>query len=290
LAANEGAAESDLLVFSDAPRTADREEAVGAVREHLASVSGFRSLKLVEREKNMGLGNSVLAGVSEVLSSAASVVVMEDDLLTTRNFLPFVNAALSTYEHRADIFSVTGYNYPLKMPSSYRDDAYLSYRSSSWGWGTWRDRWGQVDWSLSDYADFVRDSQAQELFRRGGNDLPRMLEMQMSGELDSWSIRFDYAHYRHNAFCVHPVISKVQNIGFDGSGVHCDESDEYHVELDPGDHPFHLRPDLGVDASVLKAFDRRFRPSRRSELRALTRRGGKRIVRRLARPRRPIPK
>lgn len=289
LAANDGAAESDLFIFSDAPKTADREETVGAVRAYLRTVTGFRSLNRVEREKNLGLGDSVIAGVSEVLNYATSVVVMEDDLLTTRNFLPFVNAAMSTYEHRADIFSVTGYNYPLKMPSSYRDDAYLSYRSSSWGWGTWRDRWSQVDWSLSDYADFVGDARAQEMFRRGGNDLPRLLEMQMSGELDSWSIRFDYAHYKHNAFCVHPVVSKVQNIGFDGSGVHCDESDEYHVELDPGDQPFYLRPDLEVDAAALNAFDRKFRPSRSSELRALTRRGGRRIAR-LARQRRPIPK
>ena len=70
---------------------------------------------------------------------------MEDDLLTSSNFLAFVNSALSTYEDRRDVFSVTGYNYPLPMPPSYREDAYLSYRGSSWGWGTWRDRWSQVD-------------------------------------------------------------------------------------------------------------------------------------------------
>lgn len=290
LAANEGAEESDLFVYSDGPKTGDRDDAVRAVREYLRSVTGFRSVNLVEREQNMGLGKSVIAGVSEALSRAASVVVMEDDLLTTRNFLLFVNSALSTYEHRTDIFSVTGYNYPLKMPSSYRDDAYLSYRSSSWGWGTWRDRWSRVDWSLSDYADFVSDPRAQELFRRGGDDLPRMLEMQMSGELDSWSIRFDYAHYKHDGFCVHPVASKVENIGFDGSGVHCDECDDYHVDLDPGDHPFHLRPDLGVDAAVLEAVSRKFRPSRRSALRASSVRNGNRLVRRLIRKPRPTPR
>jgi hypothetical protein len=288
LAANEGAADSDLFVYSDGPKTADQDEAVQAVREYLRTVTGFRSVDLVEREQNLGLGKSVIAGVGEVLSRAASVVVMEDDLLTTRNFLLFVNSALSTYERRTDIFSVTGYNYPLKIPSTYRNDAYLSYRGSSWGWGTWRDRWSQVNWSVSDYADFVSDSRAQELFRRGGNDLPRLLEMQISGKLDSWSIRFDYAHFKHNALCVYPVVSKVQNIGFDGSGVHCEESDDYDVELDSGDLPFHLRPDLVVDAAVLKAFDRKFRPSRGSELRALTRRGGNRIVRRLGRQRWPI--
>ena len=281
LAANEGAAESDLFIYSDGPKTADRHDSVQAVREYLRSVTGFKSVTVIERETNMGLANSVIAGVTEALTRSPSVIVMEDDLLTSNNFLAFVNSALSTYEDRRDVFSVTGYNYPLPMPPSYREDAYLSYRGSSWGWGTWRDRWSQVDWSVGDYAAFTQDDRAQELFRRGGDDLPQMLELQMSGRLDSWSIRFDYAHYKHDAFCVHPVVSKVQNIGFDGSGIHCDPSDDYYVELDPADRPFRLRPDLIVDAAVLRVFDRRFRPSKASALRSSGLRRGKRIMRRL---------
>jgi hypothetical protein len=281
LAANEGAIESDLFIYSDGPKTTDDVEAVRMVREHLRTTTGFRSVTLVEREQNTGLADSVLAGVTEVLTRFDSVVVLEDDLLTTSNFLSFVNAALSTYEQRPDVFSVTGYNYPLQIPPSYREDAYLSYRSSSWGWGTWRDRWEQVDWSVSDYGEFVEDPRAQELFRRGGDDLPQMLDMQMSGKLDSWSIRFDYAHYKHHAFCVHPVLSKVQNIGFDGSGVHCDYSDDYLVELDPGDRPFRLRPDLELDASVQRAFDRKFRPGTVSALRSSGLRRGRQLMRRL---------
>lgn len=281
LAANDGAHESELVVYSDGPKTADSADSVQAVRDYLKSVTGFASVSVSERERNLGLAASVIAGVSEVLERSTSVIVMEDDLLTSRNFLAFVNAALSTYEHRPDVFSVTGYNYPLRIPPAYREDAYLSYRSSSWGWGTWRDRWSQVDWAMSDYAEFVTDARAQELFRRGGDDLPPMLERQMAGELDSWSIRFDYAHYKHDAFCVHPVVSKVQNIGFDGSGVHCGDSDDYHVELDPADRPFSLNPDLAVDVSVLRVFDQKFRPRKASALRSSGLRRGKRIMRRL---------
>jgi hypothetical protein len=288
LAANEGAAECDLFIYSDGPKTTDRADSVQAVREHSSSVAGFRSVTVIERELNMGLADSVLAGVTEILAWSPTVVVMEDDLLTSRNFLAFVNAALSTYEHRQDVFSVTGYNYPLRFPPTYREDAYLSYRSSSWGWGTWRDRWSRVDWSIGDYDDFVKDARKQELFRRGGDDLPRMLEMQMAGELDSWSIRFDYAHYRHDAFCVHPVVSKVQNIGFDGSGVHCTETDDYDVELDPADRPFRLRPDLEPDPVALRAFDLKFRPSPTAAARRSSLRRGKRLVKRLVGLRREV--
>ncbi|HLX31765.1 MAG TPA: hypothetical protein VKR79_03235 [Gaiellaceae bacterium] len=280
LAANDGARESDLVIYSDGPKTVDREEAVRAVREYVRSVSGFKSVTVVERAQNMGLSNSVIAGVSDVLTRSASVIVMEDDLVTTRNFLAFVNAALSTYGQREDVFSVTGYNYPIAMPKRYREDAYLSHRSTSWGWGTWRDRWSQVDWSVGDYAEFAVDSRERERFSRGGDDLPLILEMQMAGKIDSWDVCFCYSHYKHDALCLHPVVSKVQNIGFDGSGVHCTESDDYTVELDRGDRPFQLRPDLTVDRSVLRAFERRYRPSRQ---RLRTRLGLGRVKRRLGR-------
>lgn len=281
LAANEGASESDLFAYSDGAKSADRDKAVCAVRQYLRIVSGFKSVTVVEREKNMGLAESVITGVTEVLSRFPSVIVVEDDVLTSSNFLAFMNSALCTYESRRDIFSVTGYNYPIRMPRSYAEDAYLSYRSTSQAWGTWRDRWNKVDWAVSDYQEFSNDPKAQALFMRGGDDLPGMLEAQMAGQLDSWSIRFDYAHYKHDVFCVHPVVSKVQNIGFDGSGVNSGTSDDYVVDLDPADKPFHLPPDLAVDAAVLDAFDRRFRPSQQP----VYRRGlGLRVLRRLIRP------
>ena len=97
LAGNEGAAESDLFIYSDGPKAAADAGSVRAVREYLKTVTGFKSVTVIEREQNMGLANSVLAGVTEVLNGSSSVVVMEDDLLTTRNFLAFVNAALATY-------------------------------------------------------------------------------------------------------------------------------------------------------------------------------------------------
>ena len=121
LAGNDGASESDLIVYSDGPKTAADAKSVREVREYLSTVSGFRSVTVTEREANFGLASSVITGVTEVLGRTPSVVVMEDDLLTSRNFLSFVNAALATYEPRPEIFSVTGYNYPLRIPSSYRE-------------------------------------------------------------------------------------------------------------------------------------------------------------------------
>src|SRR5262249_51642597 len=120
--------------------------------------------------------------------------------------------------------------------------------------------WRQGDWTVGDFDHFLQDKAALTRFARGGNDLLPMLRRQMAGELDSWSIRFDYAHFKHDALCLHPVRSKLRNIGFDGTGVHCGVSTEYDVTLDSEARPFSLRSDLQIDKEMLRVFDERFRP------------------------------
>jgi hypothetical protein len=258
---NKGAADCELHVFSDGPKNERHAAGVDQVRHYLRQIEGFKSVRIIERDRNWGLAASVIAGTSEVLEGHSACIVVEDDMLSSPNFLAFMNEALATFGDRPDIFSVTGYNYPLPIPPDYAQDAYLSYRSSSWGWGTWADRWNKVDWALKDYPHFLTSAHEQALFARGGNDLAPMLKLQMEGKINSWSIRFDYAHYKHNAFCLHAVRSKIQNIGFDGSGVHCGVSDDYKVDLDPGESAFHLPHNLEPDPRILEIFDRRFRPA-----------------------------
>ena len=107
------------------------------------------------------------------------------------------------------------------MAQAYPADAFFSYRSCSWGWATWKDRWMKADWKVSDYSEFRSDRQRLRRFARGGGDLARMLARQMVGELDSWAIRWAYAHCSHDAVALLPVKSRVLNIGLDGSGTHC---------------------------------------------------------------------
>jgi hypothetical protein len=259
LRANIGASDTVLHVYCDGPKDDSQAATVAAVRSYLRGVDGFKSLVLVERDHNMGLARSVITGVTDLLESHPAVIVVEDDLVTSPDFLKFMNAALTTYQSRSDIFSITGYNYPLPIPITYPQDAYLSYRSSSWGWGTWPDRWRKVDWAVSDFDQFLEDKKQLALFARGGSDLLPMLKKQMESKLDSWSIRFDYAHFKHDATCLHPVRSRLRNIGFDGTGVHCGVSTEYDVELDREQRRFTLPPDLKIDQDILRIFNQRFR-------------------------------
>ena len=221
LRANELAPHSDLFVFADGAKNESAVSTVEAVRKFVRAIEGFKSVTVIERERNLGLATSVITGVSQLCEKFGRVISVEDDLLTASDFLIFMNYALERYVNEPRIFSVSGFNFSVNPPEQYPYDAYCSYRSMSWGWGTWKNRWEKADWSVSDYESFSRDKNQQRLFNRGGEDLARILAQQMAGRLDSWSIRWDYVHFKHNALALLPVVSRVLNIGFDGSGVHC---------------------------------------------------------------------
>src|ERR1700722_12260946 len=83
------APESDLIIFSDAPKTTDSEPAVRQVREYVGRVPGFKSVIVVERTQNWGLARSIIDGVTRLTEQRGRVIVLEDDLLTSPHFLEY---------------------------------------------------------------------------------------------------------------------------------------------------------------------------------------------------------
>ena len=87
---------SDLFVFSDGPKTPEKKAGVEDNRKYIHSISGFNSVHIIEREKNWGLANSLIAGITEVINKYGKVIVVEDDLILSPYFLQFMNCLLYT--------------------------------------------------------------------------------------------------------------------------------------------------------------------------------------------------
>lgn len=223
--------ESELFVFSDGPRNKNDVSDVEAVRAVIDTIDGFKTINVRKQSKNRGLADSVITGVSEVIGMYGKVIVVEDDLQFSPHFLDYMNKALDHYENDPRIFSIGGYSPPLDIPKGYTMDSYLSYRCCTWGWATWFDRWNKVDWGVKDFDGFINDQQSVERFNRGGDDMSQILKLQMAGKISSWGIRWDYAHFKNDAYCFRPNYSIVGNTGNDGSGVHCAPTDKFNVTI-----------------------------------------------------------
>lgn len=208
------AKESELYIFSDAPKDNSAVEGVSEVRKYLATLTGFKKITIIERDENFGLAMSIITGVTEVINQYGKVVVLEDDLVTSKNFLSFMNQALNFYESNPRIWSISGFSFPITFPESNSYDVTFGLRASSWGWATWLDNWSKVDWDVKNFGEFSADKKAQKRFNQGGSDLCKMLRDQVTGKINSWAIRFCFAQFCHDSYDVYPRISKVQNIGF----------------------------------------------------------------------------
>ena len=207
LLGNVEAASSDLIVYSDAPKNEKAASSVATVREYLHSVSGFKSVQIIERESNFGLVKNITSGVTEVVNRYGRVIVLEDDHSAAPFFLKYMNEALDRFENREDIACIHGYVYPHrgKLP-----EAFLIKGADCWGWGTWKRSWDLLDMDAARlYREIVNQGRQKEFDFNGSYPYMQMLKDQMDGKVGSWAICWYASAFLLNKFTVYPDAAMV---------------------------------------------------------------------------------
>ena len=226
---NELANESELIIFADAARHEDATKGVNETRQYLKTITGFKSIQIIERETNYGLANNIMNGVSNVVNEYGRIIVLEDDLLTSPYFLRFMNEAMNLYENQEEVISIHGYSYPVtqKMP-----ETFFIRGADCWGWGTWRRGWEIFN---PDGQALLDELKARKLGRRldfnGSYPYTKMLEKQVKGSVGSWAIRWYASAFLNDKLTLYPGRSLIYHNGSDGCGTNCDAGSEYDVEL-----------------------------------------------------------
>lgn len=247
-----------LYIYSDGPRSDEEIKLVEEVRAICMETWPFFSVSRVESATNIGLANSIIKGVSETLSRHDSAIVLEDDILTSRNFLDFMHQALSFYKGNKSIANVSGFSTYLG-DSVDATDFYLSPRLSSWGWATWRDRWEMINWDTRAASSDLRNWKQRIRMRSVGSDFSSMLDAQVKGKIDSWAVRFLYFQWKHGLVSVAPTRSKCQNFGFDESATHTFDHARFDTRLDhSGQRSFTFNAYPYLDRAIARASLRPF--------------------------------
>ena len=268
LARNQFAAEAELYLYCDGPKANASDEMSQRIAElhaqakqyaiNAPKAGKFKTVHVVCAEKNKGLANSIIGGVTEVINKHGRAIILEDDLLTSPYFLKYMNEALDKYESYPSVFSISANRPPVSqmaIPADYEYDVFVSLRPFSTGWATWKDKWEKIDWSLDYLNDFLKHSEQIKAFNRGGDDLTNMLLLQRDHKIDSWAIRFSFQLFYHHAVAILPCIPYVDNIGFDGTGIHSG-NDEHDYRNNVSLAPVNPRmPDvIYEDARIINAF------------------------------------
>jgi hypothetical protein len=254
LAANQLAGDSDLIIYADGPKKPEHAVKVRQAREIARSTTGFKSLRLIERDENLGLARSIIAGVSAVCSERGRAIVLEDDLLVAPQFLTFLNLGLERYADESSVFQISGYMFPVQTEGM-SDGVFLPL-ISCWGWATWQRAWSQFDIAAGGYDRLKRDPQLRARFNLDGcYDYFGMLTDQIEGKIDSWAVRWLLSVFLKGGLVLYPKCSLVRNIGVDGTGTHGAGTPNLQRELHEGTYDksgYQNWPaELCVDAGVL---------------------------------------
>lgn len=219
LAKCDDANNSHVYMFIDGPRC-DKDVSLCSevVRVSKKYSDQFAKFEIKKSEENKGLARALKEGVSSILNFHDTVIVLEDDLVLSKDFLTYMNQALSFYQDDKRVGSISGFTTKLSTSSQY--DNYFHPRPCSWGWATWKDRWESCDW---DYipSDFNQKLRLKLSAYQAGQDVYRMFQNQLKGKINSWAIIWTVNHLLNSLYVVYPYQSKVKNVGFGEDATHC---------------------------------------------------------------------
>jgi len=260
LLSNSLASESDIYIFSDAPRSEKDVDAVEKVRKYISEIEGFKKITVIQSDSNKGLAKSIIAGVTDIINKYDKVIVLEDDLMLAPNFLYFMNSSLSFYQENKSIYSISGFMFDIDYPKNYSYDVFFTKRHCSWGWAMWKDRWNRIDWNVTDFNEFNSSTSQKKAFDEIGADLTLSLQRQQRGEINSWAIRCNYQQFKEQTYTVYPIKSKIDNLGFGDDATHTTQKfSKYKATLDTElKYDFNFPEEPFEDPIILRRFTRKY--------------------------------
>jgi hypothetical protein len=216
LSKNQLANRSDLYIFSDYAKSLSDVSTINGVRNYCSKVKNFKSIKIVNRSQNFGLAKNLVSGISEVLKNNDKIIVIEDDLITDKYFLQYMNDSLNKFQNNKEVISIHGYLYPLKKNMS--KPSFLK-GADCWGWGTWKRGWDLYNADTNFLLNEIISNKKEKEFNFNNSyDYVGMLKRTLHKSHSSWAVKWYASAFIKNKLTLYPPHSLVHNIGNDGSG------------------------------------------------------------------------
>ena len=218
---------SELYIFSDAPKSRKDDDDVIKVRNYIKTIRGFKRIFIIYRESNFGLAKNIILGLNGIFKEHEKAIILEDDIVVSRYFLKFMNAALDLYRKESKIWHVSGWNYPMNY-SNYHQNSYFLQLPNCWGWATWADRWRFFEKDPSYIIDLWSNDMKYRFTIQGANyNFWQQVVYNKKNKINTWAIFWYATIFQNNGLCLNPVKTLTQNIGNDGTGENCGDIDFY---------------------------------------------------------------
>ncbi len=263
------AIDTDLYIALDYPLKETHYEGYNLIAQYIPAIKGFKTINIIQRDVNFGAEKNLQEAITVLFKKYDKIIITEDDNIFSNDFLTFVNKGLEVYQNRSDIFSITGYQYPISVPRSFKLDIYLWSGFSAWGVGIWKEKWAKVDWNYPNLKSFLENKQ---LFTKLNNIaehyIPELRKILETGHITIDTI-ICYHQFINGLYSAFPIISRVRNIGNDGSGIHCSnlKNDIYTEQvLYTNGTDYTLPPNIRINNKMFSILSKHFRKNIKSKL------------------------
>lgn len=220
------AKESRLIIYADGAKTSDAMEVVSNVRKYLYTIDGFKSVEIIERHENWGLARNIIDGVTKIVNEYGKIIVLEDDIVTSKYFLKYMNDALEIYKNKEKIMAVSSYFWPRDKEGL--SETFFLQPFACWGWGTWKESWQYFERDSKKIINTFTEEDIYHFNIDGGWDFWNQIISNQNGSLYTWAIFFFAAIFKRDGLVVYTKDDLSKNIGMDGSGEHCGPSDDFN--------------------------------------------------------------
>lgn len=250
LSQNDLASESVLYIFCDGPKENATEEMKKRIAENVAVAKSqlwAKELYITVRKQNIGLAESITSGVTEVLSKYGRIITIEDDIITSRGFLRFMNDALEVYKNDDKVMHISAYMYPHRgyLPETF----FYPVPYPGGGWATWSRAWIYFNNNTQELYDYWNGRWKEFDRYYGGNYLSKQLRANLDGSLKTWFIKWYAVMLQHRGLSLYPGHSLTNNIGFDEFATNCGTMTNFDVV--PIDYVSVKRKAIKIDRCAL---------------------------------------
>jgi len=215
---------TDLYIALDYPANDSHWEGYNKIKDYLNEISVFKSVNIIKRDKNFGAIQNFRNAREQIFQTCDRIILSEDDNEFSPNFLDYINKGLDKFENDPRVIAICGFSYPIEIPKNYNYNHYFSKAFSAWGYGIWKSKYNDIDWSINNIKKFLKNPFNIWKIKYVPYDLLfGLFHIIKTGKITGDRI-FAFNNFIHNTYSVFPTISKVKNCGHDGSGIHCNVS------------------------------------------------------------------
>jgi hypothetical protein len=202
---------SKIIFFIDGPKNNKDKKDVNIVREFLLKNSKTINAQIISKKKNIGLTNSITRGLDLIFKTYDKCIILEDDILVSKDFLRVMNFYLNYYKKDKHIASIEGYMYPIKFKKNIPNTFFLK-GTGCWGWSTWRRAWIKNKKNKNFLLKKLNNLSQKNI--QNFNYFESYNYYKMLKNKNTWAIKWYASNYINNNYTLFFKHSLVKNIGF----------------------------------------------------------------------------